>query len=155
MTKNEQLLTTFYKAFQQRDYQTMQDCYTDDAVFNDEVFVNLNASEVRAMWEMLCKKGKDLELTFKNVNANEKSGKAEWTATYSFSKTKRKVVNHIYADFLFSNGKICNHRDHFNFYAWTRQAFGLTGILFGWTNWLKAKIQKEGKKNLIPFMKKI
>ena len=57
---NQQLITTFYSAFQKKDYKTMQNCYADNATFSDPVFVNLNATEVKAMWEMLCIRGTDL-----------------------------------------------------------------------------------------------
>jgi limonene-1,2-epoxide hydrolase len=152
MTPNEQVINTFYQAFQYKDYKTMQTCYADTAVFNDEVFINLNAAEVRAMWEMLCKKGKDLELVFSNVTSTEKTGSADWTATYSFSKTDRKVINRIHASFEFSNGKIIKHTDQFDFYTWARQALGITGSLLGWSNFLKNKIQKDARKNLLAFM---
>lgn len=152
MTTNEQLIITFYKAFQQKDYKTMQTCYADTAVFNDEVFVNLNATEVKAMWEMLCKKGKDLELVYSNVKSTDNTGSADWTATYSFSKTNRKVINRIHASFEFANGKIIKHTDQFEFYTWASQALGITGSLLGWSSFLKNKIRKEGRKNLITFM---
>ncbi len=64
MNSNQELIAGFYQAFQNKDYKTMQDCYAEDATFNDEVFLNLTADEVRAMWEMLIKKGKDLQLVF-------------------------------------------------------------------------------------------
>ncbi|MEO8569940.1 MAG: nuclear transport factor 2 family protein [Ginsengibacter sp.] len=152
MTQSEQLITSFYLAFQNRDYKTMQHCYADDAVFNDEVFSNLNANEVRAMWEMFCVKGKDLKIEFSGVNADETSGSAEWIASYTFSKTNRKVLNHIKANFTFRNGKIATHNDSFNFYNWARQALGVTGFLLGWTSLVKSKVQKEGMKNLKNFM---
>jgi limonene-1,2-epoxide hydrolase len=152
MTPNEQVITTFYTAFQQKDYNTMQNCYADTAVFNDEVFINLNASEVKAMWEMLCKKGKDLELIFSNVRSTENTGSAVWTATYSFSKTNRKVINRIHASFEFANGKIIKHTDQFDFYKWASQALGITGSLLGWSGFLKNKIRKEARKNLEAFI---
>lgn len=151
-TGNEQLLHTFYTAFQQRDYKTMQSCYADNATFSDEVFLNLNAAEVRAMWEMLCIRGKDLQIEFSNIQADEKKGTASWNATYSFSKTNRKVLNKIKAEFTFEDGKIKSHNDHFNFYAWTRQAIGLPGLLFGWTNAFKEKVRAQARKNLDDFM---
>jgi ketosteroid isomerase-like protein len=153
-TTNEQLLTTFYTAFQQRDYKTMQACYANDATFSDEVFVNLNATEVKAMWEMLCLRGKDLQLDFSNIKVNAQTGSAQWKATYSFSKTNRKVVNRIKAEFTFENGKIKRHTDHFNFYSWTRQAIGLPGLLFGWTKAFKEKVRSQARKGLADFMNK-
>lgn len=153
MTPTPQLITSFYKAFQNKDYKAMQNCYAEDAVFNDEVFENLNAAEVKAMWEMFCKKGKDVEINFSNINVDEKYGTAEWVASYTFSKTNNKVVNHIKAKFTFRDGKISSHTDKFNFYKWARQALGTAGLLLGWTSYLKNKVRKEGLKNLKDFMK--
>ena len=104
MNANEQCITTFYTAFQNKDYKTMQQCYTDNAVFTDEVFIDLDAKKVRAMWEMLIKGGKDLKVEFDSVKANEKEGSANWVATYTFSKTGKKVINRIHANFIFENG---------------------------------------------------
>lgn len=151
MNNHEQLITAFYTAFQNRDYKTMQACYADNATFSDEVFVDLNAKQVKAMWEMLCIRGKDLQIEFGNVSADGSKGKAEWKATYSFSKTKRKVVNHIHAEFVFENGKIKIHTDHFDFYKWSRQALGLPGLLLGWTKGLKEKVRAQARKNLNDF----
>lgn len=131
----------------------MQNCYADDAIFTDEVFANLNANQVKAMWEMFCKNGKDLQINFTNIQADEKNGSAEWTAVYTFSKTKRRVLNKIKANFIFHNGKILTHTDRFNFYKWAAQALGVTGILLGWTSFVKNKVRKEGMKTLINYMK--
>lgn len=152
MNTNEQLLTSFYQAFQHKDYKSMQNCYADHAVFNDAVFSNLNAEQVRAMWEMLIKRGKDLQLEFKNVKADTTKGSAEWIATYTFSPTKRKVKNYIQANFLFENGKIVRHTDSFSFYHWSKQALGVPGFLFGWTGFLRKKVQKMAMKNLEEYM---
>jgi ketosteroid isomerase-like protein len=154
MTAHEELITKFYTAFQNRDVKTMQECYAENAVFNDEAFVNLNALQVRAMWQMLILRGKDLVLTFENVKADDKEGSAEWTATYTFSATKRKVTNHIKAKFAFENGKIARHTDSFDFHRWASQALGVTGALLGWTGFLKKKVQKTAMESLENFMKK-
>lgn len=78
MHPNEKLINTFYTAFQQKDYKTMQSCYSDDAVFSDQVFTNLSTKEVKAMWQMFCVKSKDLQLTFSGVSANEITGTTIW-----------------------------------------------------------------------------
>lgn len=130
----------------------MQDCYADKATFSDEAFQNLNSAQVKAMWEMLIKRGKDLELRFQNVTANEKTGSAEWIANYTFSQTGNKVENHIKANFEFENGKIVKHIDSFDFYKWTSQALGLPGKLLGWTSFLQNKVRQKAMKSLDDFM---
>lgn len=152
MNTNEQLISAFYTAFQQKDYQTMQKCYAENAVFNDEVFKDLNARQVRAMWEMLIKKGKDMHLEFSQVQADDRTGSAEWIATYSFSSTGRKVINRIHASFEFGNGKIIRHTDRFPFYTWARQALGNKGLLLGWTGFLRKKVQATALANLTAYL---
>ena len=152
MNDNEKLIHHFYNSFSRKDYKAMQDCYADNATFSDAVFQNLNSVQVKAMWEMLIKRGKDLELTFKNVSANEKTGSAEWIANYTFSQTGRKVENHIKANFEFENGKIIKHVDSFDFYKWSSQALGLPGKLLGWTSFLQNKVRQTAMKSLDDFM---
>jgi len=130
----------------------MQACYADNATFSDAIFKNLNASQVKAMWEMLILKGKDLRLEFSDISANETTGKAHWDAYYTFSASGKKVINRIDASFEFENGKITKHVDYFDFYTWAKQALGITGVLLGWTGFLKNKIQATALSNLTKFM---
>lgn len=155
MHPNENLIHLFYGAFQKKDYQTMQNCYSDRAVFNDEVFQNLNAAQVKAMWEMLIKRGNDLQLEYHSVQADDQQGSTEWVASYTFSQTGRKVVNRIKASFVFEKGQIVHHTDHFDFYLWARQALGTPGWLLGWTSFLKNKVRQRAMQTLENFMKKI
>ena len=154
MNANEQLIHQFYTCFQQKDYKGMQACYADNATFSDAVFKNLDATQVKAMWEMLILKGKDMRVEFGQIAGNEHTVKAHWDAYYTFSLTGNQVVNRIDATFEIENGKIVKHIDHFNFYTWAKQALGINGILFGWTGFLRKKISSQAMKNLNSFMAK-
>ncbi|MEM9544786.1 MAG: nuclear transport factor 2 family protein [Bacteroidota bacterium] len=151
---NPSICHTFYTAFQNKDYETMQNLYDDEAIFSDAAFQNLNALEVRAMWEMLIKRGKDLVLEYEVLEESEHFGKVRWVATYSFSKTGRKVVNVINARMKFIDGKIMEHYDDFDFYKWGRQAFGFTGSMIGWTSFFQNKVRSQARKQLLRFMDK-
>jgi len=154
MDNKEELLNRFYSAFQRLDYKTMQDCYSEDPVFSDPVFGLLKGNQVRAMWEMLITKGKDLQLEFMNVEADESTGSAAWIATYTFSASGNKVVNKIKAHFVFENGKIIQHKDSFDFYTWAKQALGIKGALFGWTSFMQNKVKQGARNSLVKFMRK-
>ena len=152
MSQNEELIENFYTCFKNKDYKGMQACYADNAIFNDSVFVNLNAAKVKAMWQMLILTARDLDIEFSNITADGRFVHAHWDAYYTFSKTGKKVINSIDATFEIENGKIIKHTDKFSFYSWARQALGITGILLGWTDVIKTKIQTTAKKNLEKFM---
>lgn len=152
MTDNEKTIHDFYSAFAAKDFRTMQACYAPDATFGDPVFPDLNTTEAKAMWEMFCTKGKEMEITFGPVESNGEKVKTRWIARYLFSATGKQVVNVIDAEFTFHDGKIVTHRDHFDFAGWARQALGLTGRLLGKTAWLRNKVRKTAAGNLQRFM---
>jgi ketosteroid isomerase-like protein len=153
MNKNEETIHRFYTAFQQLDYTTMQSCYHPDAVFNDPAFGLLDAGSTNAMWQMLCTRAKDFSLTYGNIQLlDEEYSTCEWNAIYLFSSTGRRVHNKIKAYMRFKDGLIIEHTDGFNFYKWTRMALGLSGFLFGWSNFMQRKIQKQARAGLLKFM---
>ncbi len=122
MSTNEDIVNRFYSAFQKLDYQTMNECYADDIVFSDPVFMLLRGDEARAMWKMLCTNAKDFSLTFSNIQLlDEEYATCNWVATYTFSKTGRKVVNRIKAFMRLSDGKIIEHSDAFRLSTWISQ----------------------------------
>lgn len=155
MPANEDIIKRFYSAFQKLDYQTMNDCYSEDIIFSDPVFMVLKGDEARAMWEMLCKNAKDFSLTFSDIELlDEEYATCKWIATYTFSKTGKKVVNKIKAYMKFYDGKIIEHSDAFRLSTWMGQALGWKGVVFGWTGFMKRAVQKNARKTLMKFMEK-
>lgn len=149
-----QIAHAFYQAFQKKDFKTMQGLYADNATFSDPAFPNLNAQRVRAMWEMLLTASKDLHLEYQILEETAQQVKTQWIATYTFSKTGRKVVNKIVATMAIENGLIVAHKDVFSFHKWASQALGTVGLLLGWTGFLKKKVQTTARHTLDIFIQK-
>jgi ketosteroid isomerase-like protein len=154
MRNNQELIIQFYTALQNMDYKTMQDCYHDDAIFFDPVFQDLNAYEVRNMWEMLCKSAKGFSLTFSDIEANDEYGSCKWKATYHISGKNKKVNNSIKAYFKFHEGKILEHTDDFDLWKWSRQALGISGWILGWSEFLQQQIRVSAQDKLLEFLNK-
>ncbi|HYN37568.1 MAG TPA: nuclear transport factor 2 family protein [Actinomycetota bacterium] len=151
MHPNAELLRDFYSAFASGDHATMAQSYAGDASFKDPVFKDLNAEEVRAMWEMFCTSGNDVDVTFGGIEADDTRGSAKWEAVYAFPKTGRKVHNKIEASFEFADGKISRHTDSFDFYKWTRMALGPVGTILGWTPIVQNQVRSQAKSQLDRF----
>jgi ketosteroid isomerase-like protein len=152
MNPNAHTIEAFYQSFQDRDHEGMAACYHPDVRFSDPVFTNLTGDEARAMWHMLCEQGKDLDVTFSDVQADETSGSASWEARYTFTPTGRAVHNRIDATFTFEDGLIIDHEDTFDLWAWTRMALGTIGTFTGWTNFTKEKVRDTGEQQLDRFL---
>jgi ketosteroid isomerase-like protein len=143
-----QVARGFYEAFARRDASAMGCLYADDATFSDPVFRDLGAAETRAMWDMMCKNGRDLRVEFSVLEHSDTHARVEWVAHYTFSKTGRPVRNRIDSRLELRDGKIIAHRDVFDFHAWARQAFGAVGLMLGWTPFFLRKVRDFAYKGL-------
>lgn len=165
MKENELLLRNFYDAFARCDWKAMQTAYADEAVFVDPVFANLNAFEVRAMWQMLCSGAKDFSLKIHRIECDSEpyigpNGEnffyctADWEADYLFSATNKKVNNKVRSYIKIFEGKIAEQSDKFNFYRWSRQALGFKGWLFGMTSPFRRAVTTKARNQLGIFIDK-
>lgn len=149
---NEATIQRFYESFQRRDADGMAACYHPDIAFSDPVFQDLRGGRARAMWRMLCERGKDLEITFSQVHATDTEGSAHWEAHYTFSGTGRRVHNIVDATFRFKDGLIIEHTDRFDLWRWMRAAIGPVGVLLGWSPPMQGAIRKKGLAGLDAFI---
>jgi hypothetical protein len=153
MHPNAALIDRFYIALRQRDAATMATCYHPAVHFSDEAF-DLHGDQAALMWQMLCSRGKDMQVEHSQVLADDSTGSAHWEARYTFSGSGRKVHNIIDASFEFRDGLIIRHVDRFDFWRWSRQALGLPGLLLGWSGFLQRKVRATAAAGLLAFGRK-
>ncbi|MCB1140600.1 MAG: nuclear transport factor 2 family protein [Leptospiraceae bacterium] len=151
---NSETIQKFYTSFSSKNIDAMLECYAETIVFEDPVFGQLKGNTAKAMWRMLIERSTDLSLTFSGVEADETTGRADWTAVYPFSKTGRTITNQIHAEFTFQDGRIVTHKDHFNLWKWAGMALGWKGYVLGFSSVIQDKIKKEAKSGLELYMKR-
>jgi ketosteroid isomerase-like protein len=154
MHPNQALIERFYTSFARRDWAGMAACYHPEAEFSDPVFTRLKGQEAKDMWEMLCQRGKDLEIRFRVLRADDTGAAAHWDAHYTFSGTGRKVHNSIEAEFELRDGRIARHRDSFDLWRWTRMALGTKGLLLGWLPAVQNAVRAQAARSLAEFRAK-
>lgn len=148
---NAELIDRLYTAFSRRDAPVMAACYAPTARFTDPVF-DLSGPQVGAMWSMLCDRGRDLRLEWRDVRADDASGSAHWEPRYTFSATGRPVHNIIDSKFTFKSGLIDTHVDTFDLWRWSRMALGTKGTLLGWSPFVRKAIQAQARRGLDAWM---
>ncbi len=154
MHANGALIQRFYEAFQRLDAESMAQCYAPTAVFSDAVFPHLVGPQIGAMWKMLVGRSKGISVAFRDVHATESGASAHWTAHYEFGAQRRKVVNEVNARFRIQDGLIVEHRDHFGFWKWSRQALGPVGFVLGWTPFIRNRVRSQAASLLSDFTQK-
>lgn len=104
---------------------------------------------------MLCSNAKDFSLSFSDISdKGEGYYTCNWTASYMFSATGRKVINRVKAYMKIENGKIIEHSDGFSLHQWASQALGFSGKLFGWNRFFQRKIKLKARKKLLAYMQR-
>jgi ketosteroid isomerase-like protein len=152
MHPNARLIHDFYEAFAAHQAERMAACYAPDVTFSDPVFPRLHGDEARAMWRMLCERGRDLQVTASGVVADDQRGRAHWEATYTFSATGRVVHNRIDAAFTFRDGRIDRHHDRFDLWRWMGMALGPKGRLLGWLPPVQGALRRQADAGLRDFI---
>ncbi|MEU6998542.1 nuclear transport factor 2 family protein [Nonomuraea sp. NPDC046570] len=129
------LVTTFFQAFSRGDADAMAQCYHPEVSFGDPVFLELEGRDrVMTMWRMMLSRGSGMRVEYRDITADNFTGRAHWTARYTMSSTGRAVVNEIDALFRFDDGLIVRHHDEFDLRQWSKMALGKpAGLLLGWT----------------------
>ena len=166
MAEPREVVEHFYRCFAAHDGPGMAACYTDDATFSDPVFKDLSGAEVGGMWKMLTGRSGDLVVELEGITGPGNKDKADgardgevhyiahWTARYSFTATKRKVVNRVTSNIFLRGDKFARQRDDFDLSAWLAQALGPTASLLGWTGLPARLIRAQAQKGLSAYMKK-
>ncbi|MFI7693664.1 nuclear transport factor 2 family protein [Nonomuraea sp. NPDC049655] len=144
------LISAFYDALGRADFAAMERCYHPEISFGDPIFQEVEGRDrVMAMWRLQLGVRDGLRSGYRDVQADEFSGSAHWTASYTFSSTGRTVVNEIDALFRFEDDLIVRHHDEFDFRRWSRMALGRPqGLLFGWTPMWRKTIRDRATQEL-------
>ena len=145
---NAELIQRLYEALDSKDGDAMAALYTPDAHFRDPAFGDLHGEEVGAMWRMLCSQAGDLAASVTGVEADDHEGSAQWVATYTFTRTGRRVENRINARYRFHDGLIADHRDEFSMWRWSRQALGPPSLLLGSNPLGQSLIRRQARGRL-------
>jgi ketosteroid isomerase-like protein len=151
--ENRATIRRFYEAFDRHDGDAMAACYAPDVTFEDPAFGELHGEEAGAMWKMLTGRTDDLSVELRSYDADDRSGTANWIATYTFGPTGRRVVNDIQARFRFdADGRINDHRDDFDLGRWARQALGPAGIAVALLPPMRSRLRARARKQLDDYM---
>ena len=147
--RNEATVRRLYESLDRHDGEAMAACYSPDARFSDPVFPDLRGDQPGDMWRMLTARATDLKCELPEARADAEAGAARWIATYTFGTTGRQVVNRVRSDFRFDDaGLIAEQNDDFDFWRWSRQALGPSGLLLGWTPVLRSKVRASAAADL-------
>ena len=153
---NVEIVEKFYDAFKTGDFVTMNSCYASDIVFSDPVYGLLYNDEVRAMWQMSINHIRNFELAYDNITeVDDEYITCTWQMVYTDQESQRRIIKQATAFMRIAEGKIIEHSDGFRLSTWIAQVLGLRGKLFGWTNFLKRRVQKRARRELESFMQAI
>ena len=87
---NKAIIERFYSAFQQLDYKTMNNCYSEDIIFSDPVFQILKGDEVRSARDFVDKVGSASGTSGKPYMIRFKDGREISSRDFLLSELKKR-----------------------------------------------------------------
>jgi ketosteroid isomerase-like protein len=152
--EHQKVIRKFFDAFARGDIDAMGQCYHPDVSFGDPLFLELEGRErVMGMWRMLLGRSGGLEVSARDIAADNHSGTAHWTAKYVLPRSGRQVVNEVDAQFRFEDGVIVRHHDEFDLRQWSKMALGRpTGALLGPTALLRRRVREQARGQLEDYL---
>ncbi len=103
------------------------------------------------MWQMLLSEAEDLEIDVKILEDTPDRARVDWRARYTFTPTKRVVVNRVHTEMTIAAGKIVQQVDKFSLWRWSGQALGWKGWLLGSTPLVQDKVRGQAARSLKEF----
>lgn len=151
-----QIADKFYNAFSNHNSSEMINLYHEDVIFSDPAFGILKGDRAKKMWDMLLSNDQsNLTIQYQIIESSDHDATIKWIAKYRFGPSKRSVVNHVTARLKIDKGKIVEHQDSFNLWKWSKQALGISGLLLGWTSFMRNKIQQKTNHTLDKFINQL
>ncbi|WP_018629278.1 nuclear transport factor 2 family protein [Niabella aurantiaca] len=149
---NIEIIELFFSAFGSLDHRGMNALYSKEIIYSDPLFGMLEGEQVADKWEMVCMGIREFELTvIKTEEIDHEYATCKWKATWRSSRSNRRIRFEAKSFMRFADQQIIEHSDGFSLTKWIAQAYGIKGEFFGWTNFMKRRVQKEYQRRLEAF----
>ncbi|KAJ7708163.1 hypothetical protein B0H17DRAFT_1191656 [Mycena rosella] len=148
--------TAFLTAYSNMDYPSLAALTTDDFVFQDAAYPNIEGDVARGMyrWFIHDQAKTQMKVIIHNVQPNPTDSNiaiASFTDDYLFNGNH--VINNITSTITVADGKVALEQDAYSFEAWAEQALGpLVGPLAAPLDVTQKIIQITAKVELDSFM---
>lgn len=137
MRSNDEVIKKLYDGLKAGNFNEMKICYDPKVKFSDVAFNLKGIDDVGDMWEMLCTREDEIGVSISNIQADEKTGTADWVADYLYPDSSEKpdkqsrIVNKIKATFIFNDSKIIEHHDTCDTVKLAEMVLGPKGKIIG------------------------
>ncbi len=139
MDFNHQLITDFFEAFKNKDFEKMNKCYFEEVQYFDPMFHFLNGKYVMLMLKHRYQHAKNFSL---NCHIIEHLGSGYYTVKYEISYeyvNKKSIHLSVKSHIRIQNFLISEHSDAFSMHQFCRCAYGFIGDLLGWNRFYQNK----------------
>ncbi len=148
MQDHLKLIDSFFKAFSERDFNTMKSLTKSSIVYYDPLYGYLNDEDVFLMWESRYSKN-GFTLIYQDI---KDEGDGYFTlkidVTYFRKKMNRQQMK---AYFKIENGFIAEYSHGFSVHQLCKQEYGLFGNLLGWNRLIQQRIKNDARRELLAY----
>ena len=143
------IIESFFKALQNRDFKKMESCYDRNIQYFDPLYGFLKKNEVMYMWKLFYLPLQEFNMSFENM---KDEGEGYYSIQYEFSffnqHVNRQLTRKIKSHIRIVNGLIAEQSNAFRIHEWCKQENGIIGVLIGWNKYYQNKIKLRARRLL-------
>ena len=148
MHDHSNLIDSFFKAFSERDFNTMKSLTKSSIVYYDPLYGYLNDEDVILMWESRYGQ-KDFTLNYHDL---KDEGDGYFTLKIDVTYFRKKMIRQpMKAYFKIENGFIAEYSHGFSVHQLCKQEYGLIGNLLGWNRLIQQRIKNDARRELLAY----
>ena len=148
MHDHSKLIDSFFKAFSERDFNTMKSLAKSSIVYYDPLYGYLNEEDVFLMWESRYSQ-KDFTLNYRDI---KDEGDGYFTLKIEVDYVHKKIIHQeMKAYFKIENGFIAEYSHGFSVHQLCKQEYGLIGNLLGWNRLIQQRIKNDARRELLAY----
>lgn len=153
----KELVRSYFDALQERDFETLYDCYNEDYTFEDPAIGKLEGRKAKNAWRMYADTLENLRIVYRIVQLDsvENTAWVHWDAYYTSPETGKTVFNKIDTHFDVKDGKFHHQHDDFILKEWAKQTMGLKARLFGGTRAFQKRVIKRSNEKLEAYLRNL
>lgn len=148
MQENSELIDSFFKAFSERDFNTMKSLSKSSIVYYDPLYGYLNDGDVFMMWDD--RYGKNgFTLMYHDV---KDEGDDYYTVKVEVVYSRKKTITQQMKAYIkIENGLIAEYSHGFSVHQLCKQEYGLMGNLLGWNRLVQQRIKNDARRELLAY----
>ena len=143
------IVNLFFASLKSRNIEKMMEIYHSKIIYSDPLYGLLKQEDVIKRWQLLLEENVIEDIQIMDIKEyDDEYAMAHWNCTFYYTITQKKVTLSIKSFFKIENNLIIEQSDAYRLSKFISKAYGIKGLLLGWTKFMQHRVKKTALKKI-------